>query len=86
MSEDGPDNTENHRAESPEGSNELAVWIGIGLAVGAGVGLVLMVALGQPAFFALGVGPGLMFGAAIGAARSQRGEGEVDEEESQGQR
>lgn len=84
MSEDGPESTENRQTESNEGSNELALWLAVGLAVGSGIGIILAVALVQPAFFALGVGPGLMFGAAIGAVRSGLGDG--DEEESQRQR
>lgn len=52
------------------GNNELGLWLGVGVAAGAGVGTVLSVALGNLAFGAVAVCPELIFGAAIGAARS----------------
>lgn len=66
------------------GQNELALWLGVGVAVGAGVGTLLSVALENAAFLAVGVGPGLTFGAAIGIARSS-GDSEDDAPENSGQ-
>lgn len=54
------------------GRNELAAWLGLGLALGASLGLALSVMVGQIVFLALGIGPGLLVGAIIGTARARR--------------